>query len=207
MTSDLRRFAPATARNREAIRQVLENEWPAQGNVLEIASGSGEHILYFARHASHLNFQPSDPDPEARASIAAWCLHDALPNVAPPLPLDVLEHGWENALPQSEALLCINMVHIAPWSATTGLLRGAKAVLVPNGLLYLYGPYRRGGQHTAESNSAFDRSLRERNPGWGVRDLETVERQATDQGFTLQRVVEMPAHNLSLIFRKSAGSF
>ncbi|MAJ59455.1 MAG: SAM-dependent methyltransferase [bacterium TMED88] len=201
MREDQRRFAPAATRNREAICQALKNEWPAQGKVLEIASGSGEHAVFLARHAPHLQFQPSDPDPEARASIEAWQVHEGLESVAPPLSIDVREPDWADSISQFEALLCINMIHIAPWSASEGLFKGSKAVLAPKGLLYLYGPFQRGGLHTAKSNAAFDESLRERNPEWGVRDLEAVEDLATRSGLALQKVIEMPANNLSLIFR------
>ena len=201
MREDQRRFAPAATRNREAICQALKNEWPVQGKVLEIASGSGEHAVFLARHAPHLHFQPSDPDPEARASIEAWQVHEGLESVAPPLSIDVREPDWADSISQFEALLCINMIHIAPWSASEGLFKGSKAVLAPKGLLYLYGPFQRGGLHTAKSNAAFDESLRERNPEWGVRDLEAVEDLATRSGLALQKVIEMPANNLSLIFR------
>ncbi|MCH2187495.1 class I SAM-dependent methyltransferase, partial [Myxococcota bacterium] len=202
MTLDRRRFAPAAARNREVIGQALEREWPQKGSVLEIASGSGEHTVFLARHAPHLRFQPSDPDPEARASIEAWRVHEDLPSVAPPLSINVMDPSWADSLPPVEALLCINMIHIAPWLASEGLFKGSKTLVVPGGLLYLYGPFQRGGHHTAESNATFDRSLRERNPEWGVRHLESIESLAAQTGFTLQKVIEMPANNLSLIFRR-----
>ena len=132
MREDQRRFAPAATRNREAICQALKNEWPAQGKVLEIASGSGEHAVFLARHAPHLQFQPSDPDPEARASIEAWQVHEGLESVAPPLSIDVREPDWADSISQFEALLCINMIHIAPWSASEGLFKGSKAVKAGN---------------------------------------------------------------------------
>ena len=206
MRDDRRRFAPAAARNREAIRQALQNEWPTQGEVLEIASGSGEHAVFLARHAPHLRFQPSDPDPEARDSIEAWRVHEGLDSVAPPLSIDVRKFDWADSISQFEAFLCINMVHIAPWSASEGLFKGSETALAPTGLLYLYGPFQRGGHHTAESNAAFDESLRERNPEWGVRHLEAVEALANQSGLTLQKVIEMPANNLSLIFRGRPSS-
>ena len=172
---DARRFAPATARNREPILAVLERVLPAEGLVLEIASGTGEHAVAFAERRPALTFQPSDPDPEARASIEAWRRHAALANVRPALDLDV--HGRPWRLPPgsaADAILCINLIHIAPWTACLALLEGAAELLAPGAPLVLYGPYREGGRHTAPSNAAFDQSLRARDPRWGVRDLEEV---------------------------------
>ena len=167
MTEDLRRHAPATVRNREAILAVLKRHLPSQGKVLEIASGSGEHILHFARASSPgLVFQPSDPDPAARASIDAWVASTEAVNVRPALEIDATGRTWP--VTSADAVLCINMVHIAPWSATEGLVRGASAILPEGGMLYLYGPYRFEGRHTAPSNEAFDADLRLRNPEWGV---------------------------------------
>ncbi|HEY8610881.1 MAG TPA: DUF938 domain-containing protein, partial [Roseomonas sp.] len=166
---DARRYAPAAARNRDPILAALREVLPGQGLVLELASGSGEHAIHFAAALPHLTFQPSDPDPASRASIDAWAA--GLGNVRPALALDAAE-DWPIA--GVDAVLCINMIHIAPWAATLGLLRGAAARLASGAPLLLYGPYRRSGRHTAPSNAAFDEDLRGRNPAWGVRDLEVV---------------------------------
>jgi len=194
-----RRHAPATMRNREAITDVLETVLPATGTVLEVASGSGEHCAYFAGRFPKLDWQPSDPDPTARASIAAWCR--GLTNTRPPLDLDAATPEWPPLPGPAAAILCINMVHISPWEATLGLLAGAARILQPGAPLFLYGPYRRAGHPTAPSNEAFDASLKSRNPHWGLRNLEDVVAAAT--GFALDRVVEMPANNLSVVLRRT----
>lgn len=194
-----RRHAPATLRNREAIADVLADLLPRRGTVLEVASGSGEHVVHFAQAFPALDWQPSDPDPDALRSIAAWCDDADLVNVAPPLMLDASSDDWPVA--RAEAILCINMVHISPWEATLGLLRGAARLLPPGGPLYLYGPYVQPGVETAPSNLAFDQSLRSRDPAWGLRDVADVEAAALAQGLRLEAVVPMPANNLSLIFR------
>jgi SAM-dependent methyltransferase len=200
MTDDARLYAPAAARNRQPILDVLKRHLPAQGLVLEVASGTGEHVVHFAQACPDLVFQPSDPDPAHRASTDAWTAALGLANVRPAVALDVTAEVWP--VKAAEALLCSNMIHIAPWAAAVGLMRGAGRVLPPGGLLFLYGPYKRGGRHTAPSNAAFDDSLRARNPAWGVRDLETVASLAADNGFAQPTIVEMPANNLSLVFRK-----
>ncbi len=192
-----RRHAPATLRNRDAILAVLQATLPAAGLVLEVASGSGEHCAFLAAALPALRFQPSDPDPDARASIDAWCA--ALPNVAPALALDCTA-PWPAV--RAQAVLCINMVHISPWQATLGLLAGAATVLPPGGVLFLYGPYRQEGHPFAASNAAFDASLRERNPAWGIRSLEAVAAAAATQGFGPAAVTPMPANNLALAFRR-----
>lgn len=176
---------------------------PTTGLVLEIASGTGEHAVHFAAAFPDLRFQPSDPDTEARASIEAWRRHTALPNLAPPIAIDVCDPGWSDPLPDLAALICINMVHIAPWPATRGLFTGAATRLEAGRPLYLYGPYRTGGRHTAASNANFDESLRARNPEWGVRDLESVQRLAEQSGFATEAVVPMPANNLSVVLRRA----
>jgi len=204
--SDARRFAPAAARNRDPIRDVLREVLPDRGVVLEIASGTGEHALHFAGAFPHLRFVPSDPDPESRASIEAWRTHGSASNLAAPLDLDVLEPGWSERAPAADAILCINLVHIAPWAATEGLLDGAARLLGPGAPLCLYGPYRRDGAHTAPSNADFDASLRARDARFGVRDLEDVEAAAADRGFGTDRVVEMPANNLVVVLRRRGGS-
>lgn len=203
MTSDLRRYAPAAARNRQPILDVLRQHLPPCGLVLEIASGTGEHITHFAQAGSAaLVFQPSDPDTAARASIDAWTAALGLTSVRPAIALDAEQADWP--VHSADAVLCINMIHIAPWTAAVGLFSGAARILPPSGLLFLYGPFRRNGRHTAPSNERFDMDLRGRNPAWGVRDVEAVSSLAADNGFTPPLVAEMPANNLSLVFRMPA---
>jgi len=197
---DTRLYAPATERNREAILQVLQRVLPASGTVLEIASGTGQHAAHFAAALPALTWQPSDPDAASRASIAAWRADSGLANLAEPLALDVRRTPWE--LTEAQAVVCINMIHIAPWSAAEALFAGAATLLPLGGVLYLYGPYKRGGAHTAPSNAAFDAQLRLSNPEWGVRELEAVTTLAEATGFTLAEIVEMPANNLSVVFRR-----
>ena len=196
-----KRHAPATERNRDAIRAVLREELPSSGLVLEVASGSGEHAAYFAATFPHLDWQPSDPDPAALASIEAWRIEAGLSNLRPPIRIDAAA-DWVAG--QADAIVCINMVHISPWAATLGLLRGARAALPPGGLLYLYGAYLRDGVETAPSNLAFDAALKARDPEWGLRRMEDVIAVAAAQALVFQRLVEMPANNLSLIFRRQA---
>jgi hypothetical protein len=206
---DARLSSPATQRNRGPILEVLRRILPPVGTVLEIASGAGEHAIWFAQHFPDLVFQPSDPDPNHRASIAAWTATTGVTNVCLPLALDTTTPDWDaNArIPlELSAILCINMIHVAPWSATLGLMRGAGKLLGPERLLYLYGAYKRDGQHTSPSNAAFDANLRGRDPSWGVRDLERVAEAAAAAGFALDEVVAMPANNLSVIFRKRVTS-
>jgi len=200
MEEDARRYAPSVARNKDAIAGVLARYLPSSGLVLEIASGSGEHAVHFASTFPALVFQPTDPSEEARASIAAWRQEAALPNMRAPLALDVTAAPWP--INYADAVTCINMIHIAPWEATLGLVAGAARIIPPGGLLFLYGPYKRAGQHTAPSNADFDASLRERDTRWGVRDLETVAAEATAMGFAAPMIEAMPANNLSLIFRR-----
>ena len=194
-----KRHAPATGRNREAITNVLRGVLPARGTVLEVASGSGEHVIHFAQSFPALEWQPSDPDPVALRSIAGWIAEAGVRNVAPPVILDASGDDWP--VTRADAILCINMVHISPWMATLGLLRRAARLLPPDGLLYLYGPYFQPGIETAPSNLAFDQSLRSRNPAWGLRDVSEVAAAAERSGFRLADSVPMPANNLSLIFR------
>ena len=200
MTRDARLYAPAAARNREPILAVLRKHLPSRGLVLEVASGSGEHIVHFAQAWPELVFQPSDADPQARASIDAWRAEAALHNLRPAIALDAEAGSWP--ISAVDAVLCINMIHIAPWAAAVGLMRGAASVLAADSVLYLYGPFRRDGSHTAPSNAAFDRGLRAQNPDWGVRDLEPVAELARSHGFAAPIVEVMPANNLSVIFRK-----
>lgn len=193
-----RKHAPATLRNRDAILEVLRDALPAEGLVVEIASGSGEHAAWFAPALPGLVWQPSDPDPTALASIAAWTA--GLSNVRQPIALDAESPDWPIA--KADALVCINMIHIAPWSACEGLMAGAGRILLPGAPLVLYGPFRRAAVPTAPTNEAFDASLRARNPAWGLRDLETVTALAAGLGLRFDRRVEMPANNLSVIYRR-----
>lgn len=194
-----KRHAPATERNRDAILAVLRDELPSSGLVLEVASGSGQHVVHFAAALPALDWQPSDPDPAALASIESWRREAGLPNVRPPLRLDA-SADWP--VERADAILCVNMVHISPWEATLGLMKGAGAVLPPGGLLYLYGPYLRENVETAPSNLAFDASLKARDPQWGLRRVEDVIAAATGEGLVFRQLLEMPANNLSLIFRR-----
>lgn len=197
---DLKRYAPATERNRDAILTLLTRVLPPGGLVLEIASGSGEHAVYFARGLPGHVWQPSDLDPTARASIVAWSEESGLPNVRPPLELDAAAPVWPAVAP--EAIVCINMVHISPWASACGLFTGAGRVLPPGGVLFLYGPFRFDGAFTAPSNEAFDASLRARDPRWGVRDVRDLSSLARDNGLVLEEVVDMPANNHSLVFSR-----
>jgi hypothetical protein len=206
---DRRLHAPAVARNRDAILEILRRELPAAGLVLEIASGSGEHIVHFAGALPALTFQPSDPNPDALDSIKAWAAQSDAANVLPPLRIDAAAEDWPASL-QSEhtpdAILCINMIHIAPWPAAQGLIRHAGRLLPQAAPLILYGPFRRPGRPLEPSNAAFDASLRERNPKWGLRDLGEVAALAAKAGFGEPEVVEMPANNLSVVFRRRSSA-
>lgn len=189
--TDPRQHAPAAARNRDPILAVLRPLAPPGTVVLEVASGSGEHAAHYAAALPAVRFHPSDPDPARRASIDAWCA--AIPNVAPALALDATNGPWPTG--PFGLVLCINMVHIAPWAAAEGLFAGAGRVLVPGGTLLLYGPFRRAGVPTAPGNEAFDASLRARNPAWGLRDLEALDALAKGAGLSGPVVTEMPANN------------
>jgi cyclopropane fatty-acyl-phospholipid synthase-like methyltransferase len=191
--------APAAERNKGPILAVLKRVLQASGLVLEIASGTGQHVVHFAQSMPHLTWQPSDPDPELRTSIRAWIAQTGLSNVRAPLELDVQNQPWP--IVAANAVVCINMIHIAPWSAATALMAGAARLLPTTGVLVLYGPYRREERHTAPSNEAFDRQLRASNPDWGVRDLEAVTEAAASHGLALQDVTTMPANNLCVVFR------
>ena len=195
-----RRHAPATERNREPLLAVLARVFPDPAAVLEIASGSGQHAAYFGRHLPHLTWQPSDREPELLASIDAWVSEVGAPNVLPAVHLDVCEGPW---LPGPlGGVVCINMIHIAPWEACEALLTGAAAHLAPGGALVLYGPFREGGRHTAESNERFDESLRSRDARWGVRDLDEVCAAARERGLRHEETVRMPANNLTVVLRR-----
>ncbi len=194
----MKRTAPAAERNREPIREVLATYLPRPGTVLEIASGSGQHAVWMARAFTDIEWQPTDADESALASIAAYRDEAGLPNLRPPLRLDVMEEPWP--VERADAIVCINMIHIAPWEATLALFAGAKRTLREAGILYLYGPFRFDGQ-TADSNEAFHQSLIGRDPRWGVRDVTELRRL----GLELEHVVAMPANNHSLVFRQTRG--
>ena len=196
----MKRSAPATHRNREPIAAVLGEVLPERGSLLEVASGTGEHAVYFAGLFPGLLWQPSDPDPDSLESIRAWRAEAGLANLLEPLRLDASSEAWPVA--SADSILCVNMVHISPWAATEGLMRGAGRLLPKGGPLVLYGPYRRAGAATAPSNEAFDESLKARNPEWGLRDLEAVEAEAGRNRLRMERVVEMPANNLTVVFRR-----
>ena len=196
-----KQFAPSVQRNREDILGVLRDVLPEQGLVLEVASGSGEHAVYFAQGLPGVTWQPSDRDPQALASIRAWSEEAGLPNLRKPLELDVAGEDWE--IVRADAIVAINMVHISPWAACEGLISGAGRVLPPEGTLFLYGAYFRADRDTAPSNLEFDRSLRERDPRWGVRQLEKVVDTAAAAGLDLCSLVDMPNNNCSVVFRRT----
>jgi hypothetical protein len=229
MAVDARQYAPAVQRNRDAILAVLLEILPESGTILEVSSGTGEHAVYFSHHLPAHHWLPSDPNPVARASIAAWRDHSPADNLHAPIDLNAEDPIWaveavkksnfdilpgpivaltdgqamssEQASPT--AIVNINMIHITPWSACVGLMAGASRVLPPGGVLYLYGPYKQNGVHTAGSNAAFDRGLRSQNPKWGIRDLEAVIEVAQAHQLNWLKTISMPANNLSVIFRRS----
>jgi hypothetical protein len=195
-----RLVSPSAERNKGPIAEVLQRVLPESGCILEISSGTGQHAVHFARVMRHLVWQPTECDAECLRSIAAWTAIEGLANVKPPLALDVHNEVWPAG--QVDAAVCVNMIHIAPSSATEALLRGASRILDSGAVLVLYSPFRRGGQHTSPSNEAFDRLLRTQNPDWGVRNLDDVAGTAVKEGFELQEVCPMPANNLTAVFRK-----
>ena len=197
----LGRVSPSAERNKQPILDVLQRVLPEKGLVIEIASGTGQHVMHFARALPGLTWQPSDPDPGAVESIRRWLRHEDLSNVREPLEFDVRLPVWP--VVGADALLCINMIHISPWEAGLSLIQGAARLLDAGGVFFLYGPYRRVGRHTGPGNEAFDADLRARNATWGVRDLEEVTREAGKAGFALEEVISMPADNLSLVFRRA----
>jgi hypothetical protein len=203
--NDLRQYAPATQRNREAIFSVLVDVLPPKGDILEIASGTGEHAVYLSSKLKNHQWIPSEPNAIGRASIESWRQFSPTPNCHPPHNIDVLDAAWTETVTDLEitAIVNINMIHISPWEACLGLMAGAGTLLPSEGILYLYGPYKQGGKHTAPSNQSFDESLRLENPTWGVRNLEDVVQVAQKQGLNLSKIVSMPANNLSVIFQKS----
>lgn len=209
-SDDARMFSPSAARNRDAIRSAFLAHMPRMGRILEVGSGTGEHAVHIAASTPDLHWTPSDPDRASRASIAAWIAKTALPNVAAPLDIDVSTPDWagdarlEGPFDKTFAgLVSVNMIHIAPFAAAQGLIAGAGKLLAPGGRLFLYGPFRREGAHTSDSNAVFDENLRRRDPQWGVRDLEgEIVPLAESSGLKLHAAVAMPANNFSAIFER-----
>jgi SAM-dependent methyltransferase len=209
LQQDARQYAPATQRNREVILEVLSQVLPPTGTVLEISSGTGEHAVFLAPRLQPRQWIPSDPNPIAIASIRSWREHCPTDNLCEPIALDASKPIWSieqySKVDLSQdpiaAVVNINMIHIAPWDACLGLMAGAGRILSPGGILYLYGPFKRGGVHTAPSNAEFDLSLQQQNPAWGVRDLDDVVAIAESQNFKHIKTYAMPANNLSVVFQ------
>ena len=202
---DQRMFSPSAARNSASILSVLKRVLPTDAVVLEIGCGTGEHAVCFAEAMPHLTWLPSDPDAGSRASTASWIRFKGLKTVLAPLDIDVCSERWEEGkLAPVDAIVSINMIHIAPWAATLGLFAGAGRLLGAGGLVFLYGPFMHNGVHNAPSNSDFDESLRSRNPSWGVRDISDLERVAETSALKLDAAIEMPANNMSLIFSRGS---
>lgn len=200
MARDAILHAPAADRNKEAILRVLAGLLPARGNVLEIASGTGQHVAFFAKALPDLQWQPTDPEPAHRASIAARTAEAGLGNVRPPLDLDVFA-PWPHL--DVDAVVVANLVHVSPAGSIDALCAGAARVLLPEGVLCVYGPFNRNGRHTSGGNARFDRTLREQNPNWGLRDVETLLAAAEARGLAAPQIIEMPANNLLVVVRKS----
>ena len=197
---DPRETAPSAERNKQPILEVLARVLPPTGLVLEIGSGTGQHVAHFAKALPKLTFQPSEVDLERHASIAGWVRHEELANVRALIAFDATQLPWP--VRAADAVVCINVIHISPWEATLGLMKGAGEILPPGGVLVTYGPYRRDGRHTAPSNESFDASLKSRDPRWGVRDMEEVAAAAKAAGLQLEETVPMPANNFTLVFRR-----
>ena len=195
-------FAPAAERNREPILEVLRRVMPATGTVLEIASGTGQHAVFFSERLPQLRWQPSDPATDALRSIQALVSEEARENLLAPIDLDVRSEPWPIA--RADAMLCINMIHISPWEVSEALFEGAQRVLSADAPLVTYGPYRVHGRHTAPSNAAFDESLRSRDPRWGVRDIDELSALATRTSFSLDESVLLPANNMTLVWRRAS---
>ncbi len=200
----MKQSSPASERNRWPILEALAPLLPAAGRILEVASGPGVHVVTFAEAHRELDWQPSDPDPAARASIAAWTAEAGLANVAPPLDLDVSRPDWPDFAGGAgyDGVVTINLLHVAPWAACEGLMAGAAVLLKPGAFLFVYGPFMRDGRHNSEGNRQFDQSLRAKNPALGLRDVDEVAECAAENGLALKDVVAMPANNRSLVFRR-----
>lgn len=201
-TDYLKQLSASSERNKDPILDVLKQVLPNTGLVLEIASGTGQHAVHFAEALPGITWQPSDIDPEFRGSVSAWRAEAELENLFEPVHLDVTADPWP--VREAAAIYNANMIHIAPWEACTGLLDGAGRILPQGGILFMYGPYKIGGKHTAPSNEQFDQSLRARDPSWGIRNLDDVALEARRRGLHLIKTVQMPANNLSVIYRKTA---
>lgn len=203
MKEAARLYSPSAARNRDPIREIFLKSMPKSGTIIEVGSGTGEHVAHLAAAAPGLRFHPGDPDAASRASIAAWTAFHSLTNVAPPHDIDVAAANWHEAFEPCEGVLSINMIHISPFDAARGLIAGAGCLLKPAGRLFLYGPFSRNGVNTAPSNEEFDASLKSRDPAWGVRDLDRdIIPLATAAGLSLAAIEEMPANNQSVVFEK-----
>ncbi len=204
-TTDTRRHAPAAARNREPVLSVLRDVLPSKGYVLEIASGSGEHTAFLAPRFPTLEWQPSDADRDTFPSIIGWSQSAIADNpgtsIHPPVHLNTCDQPWP--VERADAILALNMIHISPWESCEGLMAGTERILPTGGVLYLYGPFRQGGQHTAPSNAEFDTMLRQRDSRWGVRDLEDLIALARNHGLSHERTITMPANNLSVVFTRA----
>jgi Protein of unknown function (DUF938) len=207
---DGRLDAPAFHRNHQAILAVLGQYLAGQsGDLVEVGSGTGQHVVEFARQFPDITWWPSDLNENHLKSIEGWRVHSQLPNIRPPRRIDTSDPAWCDAIKEESgpgellAVFCANVIHIAPWPVAEGLIAGAGQGLKQGGMLFLYGPFKRSGQHTAESNEAFDKRLRERDPEWGVRDVEAVEKLAASAGLLLSEIADMPANNLTLVFRRA----
>jgi len=204
--ADGRQVSPSSRRNGPHILKVLKRILPKAGTVLEVAAGSGEHTVMFAPEFTSLSWLPSDPADDKLESIRAWIKAKPADNILPPVALDAASQLWpveQMAFAKPiTAMICINMIHIAPWAAGKGLLAAAGRVLPPGGILYLYGPYNVNGEYTAPSNEVFDLTLKKTDPDWGLRDIREVETEASSNGLKLREVVDMPANNFSLVFQK-----
>lgn len=201
-----RLFSPSAGRNRDVVRDVVMQQLPADGVILEVGAGTGEHATAFAAALPGVRWAPGDPDPASRASIAAWTAHLGLSNVASPHAIDVTADDWGVEPGSLSGVVSLNMIHIAPFAAARGLVAGAGRYLRRGGVLFLYGPFSRNGAHIAPSNADFDRSLKSRDPSWGVRDLEgDIVPLAEAAGLILKTCLDMPANNFSVVFQKNAG--
>ena len=198
-----KRDAPATARNREPILEVLVRWLEEPARVLEVASGTGQHAVFFAERLPHVVWQPTEPDPTGLASIEAWRVEAGLPNLEPAIALEVSDSDWPLPEARFDAIFNANLIHIAPWRVGTDLLEGSARTLRPGGLLFLYGPFKVAGAHTSASNAAFDESLRQRDPSYGVRDLEEVVEVASQAGLVWQETNDLPANNKLIVFRRA----
>lgn len=208
-TEDGRQYAPAAQRNKDFVLAELKNHMPKHGTVLEIASGTGEQAVYFTPQLPNISWLPSDYEDNKLVSITAWLKHQPCARVLPPIKIDTSANTWvceeadfKTKIEPISAIVCINMIHIAPWAAGLGLLAGAGRILQSGGVLFFYGPFMKGGEHTAPSNLAFDQRLKERDASWGLRDIDDVEKVANSHGLILINTIEMPANNFVLVFEK-----